>query len=111
MVMQHQSPCLVLCDQDQFSAESQIQPTQLLSALGHQTRIMVLAVLRTHGELHVDTIAQKVSVNRSALSRHLHHLRRASLIEYRRSHNRHYYSCSLSNTFADRILDMIENIS
>lgn len=76
--------------------------SKLLGALANEQRLMIVALLRETGEMHVKEIAQQLGVQRSSLSRHLSRLRELAVVRTRRNHNRVYYS--LDHDKAARII-------
>ncbi|TPM36236.1 winged helix-turn-helix transcriptional regulator [Mesorhizobium sp. B2-3-4] len=65
-----------------------------LEAVGHPTRLLVLAHL-LDGELSVNVLLEKLGIDHSqaALSQHLAKLRKAGLVDTRRDSQWIYYSC------------------
>jgi DNA-binding transcriptional ArsR family regulator len=63
-------------------------------ALGDTHRLKILAFLEGHDEITVRDLAQLLEQSQPALSHHLTLLRKAGLIEYRRSGRNNFYRLS-----------------
>lgn len=79
--------------------------SELLGALANEQRLMVVALLREAGEMHVNDLAANLGVQRASLSRHLARLRELAVVTTRRHHNRIYYA--LNHKKAEQIVDAL----
>jgi ArsR family transcriptional regulator len=59
-------------------------PSGLFKALGDETRLMMLALIRQHGELCVCDLENVIGIGQSKASRHLRYLLNAGLLRDRR---------------------------
>ncbi|MCB0326767.1 MAG: winged helix-turn-helix transcriptional regulator [Bdellovibrionales bacterium] len=66
---------------------------QLLKMLSNPHRLAILCLL-SDTEWSVNEIASKIDLNQSALSQHLSKLKADRLVQFRREHNKLYYSLS-----------------
>ena len=80
---------------------------QLMKALGHESRLMVLCTL-SEGELSVGQLNELVGLSQSALSQHLGVLRRDGLVTTRREAQTIYYS--LVDGPANKIINVLHDI-
>ena len=64
---------------------------ELLKTLANTRRLMVMCKLAEHGELRVNTLAQKVGLSQSALSQHLAKMRAEGLVDFRRDAQTAWY--------------------
>ena len=80
---------------------------QLMKALAHESRLMVLCTL-SEGELSVKELNEVVPLSQSALSQHLAVLRRDGLVETRRESQTIYYR--LADGPAHQIIDVLHDI-
>lgn len=83
------------------------EAVQLLKALAHPSRLMVLCIL-SEGELSVGDLHARVPLSQSALSQHLAVLRRDDLVETRRESQTIYYS--LQNDKAARVIVLLHEM-
>ena len=79
----------------------------LMSALGNESRLMILCVL-AEGEQSVGDLNEVVPLSQSALSQQLARLRRQGLVETRREAQTIYYS--LSDGPAERIIHLLHDL-
>ena len=76
------------------------QALDAFSALAHETRLTVFRLLIKEGEqgLSAGIIAQRLKVQPSTLTAHLHILRRAGLIQSNRQKQKILYSANIQGT-------------
>jgi ArsR family transcriptional regulator len=76
------------------------QAIDAFSALAHETRLTVFRLLIKEGELGVSAgiIAQRLEVQPSTLTAHLHILRRSGLIKSERQKQKILYSANIQGT-------------
>lgn len=72
----------------QDSAE---KASALLQEVGNPSRLIVLCLLISHGEMSVSALNAEVPLSSSALSQHLARMREAGLVTYRREAQTLYY--------------------
>lgn len=84
---------------DQPSGECFASATELLKALAVESRLRILWAL-LHSEHSVNELADHVGLSPSAVSQHLHQLRRLDLVTTRRQGNFIFYSCDHSHVRA-----------
>jgi len=77
-------------------------------ALSHPTRIEILQLLKSKGEMCVCEIVEKLKKDQSNVSRHLNALRAAGVVEFRGEGVRSFYK--VKNRNVDKILDMVKSI-
>ncbi len=83
------------------------EAVQLLKALSHRSRLMVLCIL-SGGELSVGELHARVPLSQSALSQHLAVLRRDGLVKTRRQSQTIFYS--LQNDKAARVIALLHEM-
>ena len=83
------------------------QAAQLLKALAHKERLMILCHL-LNGEQSVGELAQKSQLSQSAFSQHLAILRRDELVQTRKEAQTVYYA--LANDHSVQILKILQKI-
>lgn len=80
---------------------------QLLKALAHETRLMILCLL-ADGELSVGELNDRLALSQSSLSQHLAVLRADGLVSTRRDAQHVFYS--LAGTQATRVIETLHEI-
>ena len=83
------------------------EAAQLMKALSHESRLLVLCRL-SEGELSVGQLNELVPLSQSALSQHLAMLRREGLVETRRESQTIYYSLAAGP--AHKVIDLLHDI-
>ncbi len=83
------------------------EAAQLMKALAHESRLMVLCAL-SEGELAVKDLNERVPVSQSVLSQHLAVLRREGLVDTRREAQTIYYS--LADGPAHAVIDLLHDL-
>ncbi|HRO02733.1 MAG TPA: metalloregulator ArsR/SmtB family transcription factor [Terricaulis sp.] len=87
----------------QFAAKAG-EAADLLRALGHEARLMVLCQL-VEGERSAGALQEGSGLSQSALSQHLAKLREAGLVATRREAQTIYYS--LADAKAERVIETL----
>ena len=77
-------------------------------ALSHPTRIEILQLLKSKGEMCVCEIVDKLKKDQSNISRHLNALRAAGVVEFRGEGVRSFYK--VKHKDVDKILDTVKSI-
>ncbi|NIN91939.1 metalloregulator ArsR/SmtB family transcription factor [bacterium] len=77
-------------------------------ALSHPTRIEILQLLRSKGEMCVCEIVDRLKKDQSNVSRHLNALRAAGVVEFRGKGVRSFYK--MKHKEVDKILDTVKSI-
>jgi ArsR family transcriptional regulator len=86
-------------------------PARLFRALGDETRLQMLALIRQHGELCVCDLENVIEIGQSKASRHLRYLLNAGLIKDRRATVWIYYRITEDLSDAQKaILDGAEKL-
>lgn len=91
---------------NQFKANAQ-QASQLLKALGHPERLLILCQL-VEGEKNVGDLLQFSTLSQSAFSQQLAVLRREGLVETRKEAQVVYYR--IVNPNAERVLALMHDL-
>lgn len=91
---------------EKFAAKAE-QAAQLLRALAHEARLMVLCQL-TNGEMSAGALQVNSDLSQSALSQHLARLRGEGLVGTRRDGQNIYYR--ISDPSAAKILETLAQI-
>ena len=77
-------------------------------ALSHPTRIEILQLLKSKGEMCVCEIVDKLKKDQSNISRHLNALRAAGVVEFRGEGVRSFYK--VRHKDVGKILDTVKSI-
>lgn len=77
-------------------------------ALSHPTRIEILQLLKSKGEMCVCEIVEELKKDQSNVSRHLNALRAAGVVEFRGEGARSLYK--VRDKDVDKILDIVKSI-
>jgi len=77
-------------------------------SLAHPTRIEILELLNSGGEMCVCEIVEKLKKDQSNVSRHLNALRIAGLVEFRGEGVRSFYK--VKHREVDKLLDLVKSI-
>ncbi|HUW23672.1 MAG TPA: metalloregulator ArsR/SmtB family transcription factor [bacterium] len=77
-------------------------------ALSHPTRIEILQLLKSKGEMCVCEIVEKLEKDQSNISRHLNALRTVGVVELRGEGVRSFYK--VKHKDVDKILDIVKSI-
>jgi len=80
----------------------------ILKALAHPTRLIMIETMRDEGEICVGDLVQMVGCDQSTVSKHLLVLKAAGLVEHTKQGQRVLYRLALSNVAT--LLDDVENI-
>ncbi|WP_257941605.1 ArsR/SmtB family transcription factor [Campylobacter lari] len=84
---------------------------KITSAINDESRVLILAFLKTHGELCVCDLQDSLGMIQSRLSRHLKILKEAGFLELKRSGVWAYYSVKTDlDGFCAKALAEIENL-
>lgn len=78
--------------------------------LADSTRLRILLILGTQGDVHVAGLCQQLRLNQPAVSHHLSILREAGVVVMRKDGKHNYYACS-QEPFCDVIKDVVREIS
>ena len=65
--------------------------TEVFKGLADRSRLHILLMLVRHGELNVSAIGEELGQSQPAVSHHLHQLKQAGLIDYRREGKFNFY--------------------
>jgi len=76
--------------------------------LGHPTRIEILQLLKSKGEMCVCEIVEKLKKDQSNISRHLNALRTVGIVEFRGEGVRSFYK--VKHKDVDKILDLVKSV-
>jgi len=77
-------------------------------ALSHPTRIEILQLLKSKGEMCVCDIVEELKKDQSNVSRHLNALKTVGVVEFRGDGVRSFYK--VKHKDVDKILDMVKSI-
>lgn len=77
-------------------------------ALSHPTRIEILQLLKSKGEMCVCEIVEKLEKDQSNISRHLNALKTAGVLEFRGEGARSFYK--VKHKDVDKILDLVKSV-
>lgn len=77
-------------------------------ALSHPTRIEILQLLKSKGEMCVCEIVEKLKKDQSNVSRHLNALRTVGVVEFRGEGVRSFYK--VKHKDVGKILDIVKSI-
>ncbi|MBA7514195.1 putative HTH-type transcriptional regulator [subsurface metagenome] len=77
-------------------------------ALSHPTRIEILQLLRSKGEMCVCEIVEKLEKDQSNISRHLNALKTVGVLEFRGEGARSFYKVKYKDV--NKILDLVKSI-
>lgn len=80
----------------------------LLRALGNESRLLVLCLLSSQGEMSVGALQEEVGLSQSALSQHLARMRDEGLVSFRREAQTLYYR--IDNAQAERLVATLADI-
>lgn len=84
-----------------------IEASELLTAMGNPKRLLILCNL-LDGEISVNELAKRVTLNQAALSQHLAKLRALKLVATRREAQHIYYS--IASDEIHQILEVLNRI-
>ncbi len=85
------------------------QNVQIYKALADETRLRILALLLSEGELCVCDIIAALKLPQSTISRHLAHLRKAGWVNDRRCGLWIYYSLRDSGASQQELIPILKN--
>jgi len=77
-------------------------------SLAHPTRIEILELLQSSGEMCVCEIVEKLRKDQSNVSRHLNALKTVGVVEFRGEGVRSFYKVKYKE--ADKILDLVKSV-
>jgi len=77
-------------------------------SLAHPTRIEILELLKSSGEMCVCEIVEKLRKDQSNVSRHLNALKTVGVVEFRGEGVRSFYK--VKHKEADKILDLVKSV-
>lgn len=87
--------------------EALAKAARLLDVMSNEKRLQILSLI-TKNEVSVGPLAKQLGLSQSAMSQHLHKLRVAKLVHFRRDAQTIYYSCESQDVA--RVLDVLEEI-
>ncbi len=81
---------------------------EMLSALAHGPRLLIMCHLAAAGELPVGALVNRIGLSQSALSQHLAKLRQRNLVAYRRDRQMLHYR--IADPKVLRVLELLHEL-